>query len=129
MNTVGVAANLSGVGIEAIRYYEREGVVPAADRQANGRRVYDETAITRLRFVRRCRDLGFSINQGKTLLSLALSQKQNCEDVSRIGHNHLDEVRRKITDLQMLEGALVELLTNCEGGEARCPLLIRLFED
>lgn len=123
MNSIGVAAERSGVGIEAIRYYEREGVVPAADRQANGRRFYDDAAITRLRFVRRCRDLGFSINQVKTLLSLSLSQKQNCEDVSRIGHSHLDEVRRKIADLQMLEGALVELLTNCEGGDARCPLL------
>ena len=129
MNSIGVAAERSGVGIEAIRYYEREGVVPAADRQANGRRVYDKAAINRLRFVRRCRDLGFSINQVKTLLSLSLSQKQNCEDVSRIGHNHLDEVRRKITDLQMLEGALIELLTNCECGDARCPLLVRLFED
>ncbi len=129
MNSIGVASERSGVGIEAIRYYEREGVVPAADRQANGRRVYDDAAITRLRFVRRCRGLGFSINQVKTLLSLSLSRKENCEDVSRIGHKHLDEVRQKIIDLQMLEGALVELLTNCEGGEARCPLLVRLFED
>lgn len=129
MHTIGVAAKRSGVGIEAIRYYEREGVVPAAARASNGRRVYDDASIARLRFVRRCRDLGFSIEQVKALLSLSLSEANNCGDASRIGKRHLDEVRGKIADLQMLETALVELLGNCADGPPHCPMLLRLFDD
>ena len=129
MYAIGIAAKRSGVGIEAIRYYEREGVVPAARRASNGRRVYDSAAITRLRFVRRCRDLGFSIEHVKALLSLANSQAGNCADASKIGKRHLDAVRGKIADLQRLEAALDELLSNCVGGQARCPMLHHLFDD
>lgn len=129
MHMIGTAAKRSGVSIEAIRYYERDGVVPVADRAANGRRVYDDDAIARLRFVRRCRDLGFSIKQVKTLLSLSVIGTNNCDDARRIGQNHLDEVRRKIMDLQLLDAALIELLDNCSGREAHCPMLSRLFDD
>lgn len=129
MYPIGVAAKQSGVGIEAIRYYEREGVVPAAARGSNGRRVYDDATIARLRFVRRYRDLGFSLGQVRMLLSLSVSEANNCDDASKIGNLHLDEVRQKIADLQMLETALVELLANCADGQADCPMLLRLFDD
>ncbi|MGI9328768.1 MAG: MerR family transcriptional regulator [Pseudomonadales bacterium] len=129
MFPIGVAAKKSGVGIEAIRYYEREGVVPVAARASNGRRLYDDAAIARLRFVRRCRDLGFSIDQVKALQSLSLSEANNCGDASTIGLLHLEEVRGKVADLQMLEAALVELLANCAEGQAHCPMLLRLFDD
>ena len=129
MYAIGVAAKRSGVGIEAIRYYEREGVVPAAARASNGRRVFDDAAIARLRFVRRCRDLGFSIEQVKALLSLSLSEATSCSDASKIGNLHLNEVRGKIADLQMLEAALIELLANCADGQAHCPMLQRLFNE
>lgn len=129
MYAIGVAAQRSGVGIEAIRYYEREGVIPAAARASNGRRMYDDASIARLLFVRRCRDLGFSIQEVKALLSLSLSKANNCRDASRIGKLHLDEVRGKIADLKMLEAALVELLGNCADGKAHCPMLLQLFED
>lgn len=129
MYAIGNAAKKSGVGIEAIRYYEREGVVPEAKRAANGRRVYDAAAIARLRFVRRCRDLGFSIKEVRTLLSLSRSGANNCDDASTIGTRHLQEVRKKLLDLQMLERALVALLADCAGGTAHCPMLLQLFED
>ena len=129
MYAIGVAAKRSGVGIEAIRYYERQGVIPAAARASNGRRMYDDASIARLRFVRRCRDLGFSIEEVKALLSLSLSKANNCRNAGRIGRLHLDEVRGKIADLQMLETALVELLANCADGQAHCPMLLRLFDD
>lgn len=129
MNSIGGAAQRSGVSIETIRYYEREGVVPAAERASNGRRLYDDAAIARLRFVRRCRDLGFPIAQVKALLSLSLSQTQNCNDASQIGRRQLDDVRRKIDDLKMLDAALVELLANCEGGDSHCPMLVQLFSE
>lgn len=129
MHPIGIAAKRSGVGIEAIRYYEREGVVPAAPRASNGRRVYGDVEITRLRFVRRCRDLGFSIGQIRTLLSLSVSEANTCSDASEIGNLHLDEVRQKITDLKRLETALAELLDNCADGQSDCPMLLRLFDD
>ena len=129
MFPIGVAAKKSGVGIEAIRYYEREGVVPVAARASNGRRFYDDAAIARLRFVRRCRDLGFSIDQVKALQSLSLSETNNCGDASRIGKLHLEEVRGKIADLQILETALVGLLASCADGRAHCPMLLQLFDD
>ena len=129
MYSIGIAARRSGVGIEAIRYYEREGIVPLAARSANGRRAYDDAAIARLRFVRRCRDLGFSIQQIKALLSLSLADAKCCDDASQIGSLHLDEVREKIADLKRLETALAELLANCAVGRADCPMLLQLFDD
>ena len=68
MLPIGDAARQSGVTIETIRYYEREGVVPPPDRSASGRRLYDAAGIARLRFIKRCRDLGFSLSVTKTLL-------------------------------------------------------------
>jgi len=126
---IGEAAKRSGVAIETIRYYEREGIVPAAERSANGRRRYTTEAIARLRFVKRCRDLGFSISEVKALLSLSSDDGTNCAKVKGIGEDHLDAVRGKIGDLQRLEEALVELLSHCEAGRTDCPMLKELFAD
>lgn len=70
MHTIGIAAKLSGVNIETIRYYKRGGVVPNPERTASGRRVYDKESVSRLRFVKRCRELGFPIPEIKSLLAL-----------------------------------------------------------
>lgn len=129
MFSIGVAADMSGVSVEAIRYYERDGVVPKAERLENGRRVYDEPGIARLRFVRRCRDLGFSIRQIKDLISLSESQETSCDEASLIGQKHLADVQEKIDNLRRLEGALAELLGNCADGQPDCPMLTRLFDD
>jgi len=126
---IGEAARRSGVTIETIRYYERKGIVPVAERSANGRRRYDVAAIARLRFVKRCRDLGFSISEVKVLLSLASDESSNCAKVKRIGEEHLDDVHGKIADLRRLETALVELLSHCEAGRTDCPMLKELFAD
>ena len=126
---IGVAAKRSGVTIEAIRYYEREGVVPAAEREANGRRAYDEAGIACLRFVKRCRNLGFSIEQTKLLRSLAQAETMSCDEASIIGTEHLGAVRHKIADLKRLEVALKGLLANCEVGKTECPMLLQLFDE
>ncbi len=126
---IGEAARRSGVTIETIRYYEREGIVPVAERSANGRRRYGMDAVARLRFVKRCRDLGFSISEVKTLLSLAADNGANCARVRSIGEDHLGDVRSKIADLKRLETALVELLSHCEAGRTDCPMLKELFAD
>lgn len=129
MQTIGTAAKLSGVNIETIRYYEREGIVPAADRSANGRRLYDGAAITRLRFIRRCRDLGFPISDVRTLLDLSDNASKHCDDVRAISERHLSDVRERLSDLRELEAALSELVQACVDAESECPTLKQLFAD
>ena len=129
MFAIGEASRQSGVGIETIRYYEREGIVPKAERTASGRRVYKRDAIGRLRFIRRCRDHGFSIADSRTLLALAKESDSACGTAKKVGTRHLNEVRRKIAELQQLEQALEELAANCVNGRVYCPMLDVLTRD
>lgn len=127
MRPIGEAAKLSGVNIETIRYYEREGIVPIAERSASGRRMYDEAAITRLRFVRRCRDLGFPISDIRALLDLSNNATKPCHDVRTISQRHLNDVRTRLSDLQKLETALADLVQECVEAKSDCPALKQLF--
>lgn len=129
MRTIGEAAKRSGVTVETIRYYEREGIVPEADRHANGRRLYDEGSISRLRFVRRCRDLGFQISDIRALIDLSGASDRSCADVKVIGERHLAQVRERMADLESLEAALIELLQACTAEQSDCPVLKQLFAD
>jgi MerR family mercuric resistance operon transcriptional regulator len=129
MYAIGEAARQSGVTIETIRYYEREGIVPPPDRSASGRRLYDTAGIARLRFVKRCRDLGFPIAEIRTLLVLSNADGNACSDVRGISERHLSDVRAKIADLTRLESALESLIEQCNRGERQCPALRRLFTD
>jgi len=126
---IGKASELSGVGIETIRYYERESITPKPDRTAAGRRVYDSETIARLRFVKRCRELGFSIADIKELLNLSHSKDGTCEEAGAIGANNLELVRNKVSDLKRMEGALKELVSSCRKGRKECPMLQELFAD
>ena len=126
MIAIGDAASQSGVSIETIRYYEREGIVPAPQRAANGRRVYSEKEVGRLRFIKRCRDLGFAIAEAKALLSLSEGENKNCDVVKDIGTAHLVEVRSKIAELKALEAALEQLTANCQSGSVTCQMLEEL---
>jgi len=94
MLPIGEAAKQSGVTIETIRYYEREGVVPPPGRSASGRRLYDVAGIARLRFIKRCRDLGFSVPVTKTLLELSRENDAACSEVKAVAERHRAEVRR-----------------------------------
>ena len=127
MHSIGTAAKRSGVTIETIRYYEREGVVPEAERSASGRRMYREDGIARLRFVKRCRDLGFPIADIKSLLALSDGSETSCEDAQAIGEGNLALVREKIADLGRMEAALVHLVGLCRRGRSECPMLKELF--
>jgi MerR family mercuric resistance operon transcriptional regulator len=102
MPSIGEAARISGVPVETIRYYERASILPGPQRSESGHRVYDAAGITRLRLIKRCRDLGFSLSDAQ---------------------GHLAEVRRKIGDLRDLEGALAELIRDCAEGNTACPAL------
>ena len=127
MHTIGAAARLSGVHVETIRYYEREGVVSLPARSSSGRRLYTEREIMALRFVKRCRDLGFPVEDIKVLLTFPNEGPGVCADVKAVAEMHLYKVRAKIADLIKLETALVQLIEPCGADNADCPALRRLF--
>jgi len=129
MFTIGKASEQSGVNIETIRYYERAGVVPKPGRSAGGRRLYSSDEIAKLRFVRRCRDLGFPLSIIQTFLSLTAQTDQSCGEVKTMAEDHLDEINAKIENLMRLREALLSLSNNCDGGTTACPMLEALMKD
>lgn len=128
-HAIGTAAKLSGVNIETIRYYEREKIVPKAERAANGRRIYDDEAVSRLRFVKRCRELGFAISDIRTLMKLSNQDAGTCDEVRKLSEANLAAVSSKISDLKRMQSALEELITSCNSGQMECPMLKDLFSD
>ena len=129
MFTIGKASEQSGVNIETIRYYEREGIVPKPGRSAGGRRLYSSDEIATLRFVRRCRDLGFPISIIQTFLSLTEQDDRSCGEVRTLAENHLDDINAKIENLTRLREALQSLSSNCNDGSTACPMLDSLMKD
>lgn len=129
MITIGKASEISGVNIETIRYYEREGIVERPGRTASGRRVYSKAEVTSLRFVKRCRDLGFSLADIKVLLRLGGEGNGNCAEVKQVSEGQMSLVRSKIAALQKLESALKELTGNCRHDDDYCQILTVLMGD
>lgn len=113
MLTIGRLARASGVNLETIRYYERMGLMPEPPRTAGGHRLYEEAHRRRLSFVRRARELGFTLEQIRELLRLADEEGQPCSAVVQIAGGHLEDVRRKIADLTRLEGILAGAVDRC----------------
>lgn len=126
MIAIGEASQQSGVAIETIRYYEREGLVPKPTRASNNRRLYSEHDVGRLRFLKRCRDLGFPLADAKTLLDLSEGGGEDCQSVKGMAELHISNVREKIKQLRQLEAALDELTANCDSGNVSCPMLSHL---
>jgi DNA-binding transcriptional MerR regulator len=114
--TIGQLASEAGVTAETIRFYEREGVIPKAERGGAGRyRRYRETDAERLRFVRRARDLGFSLDEVRDLLSLAAGDpRRSCGDVDAMAREHLAQVNAKIAQLTALRAELTRLMRACK---------------
>ena len=129
MFAIGEASKRSGVSVETIRYYEREGIVPKPGRAANGRRLYSDEEISELAFIKRCRDLGFSLPNVRALRSLSGNSEGACSEVEVLGKRHLSDVRGKIADLRKIEAALEDLVASCEHGEAKCTMLETLLAD
>ena len=123
MVPIGQAARDSGVHIETIRYYEREGIIPPPGRAANGRRLFDGQDIARLRFIHRCRGLGFSIADIRALMGLSAQDGASCGEIGAIGRAQLDKVRARMAELARLEAALGELVAECGEGRTACPML------
>lgn len=122
--TIGRVSALTGVNIETIRYYERTGVVPAPSRTASGRRVYRSSEVRLLAFLRRARELGFSLDDIRALIRLGGPDKATCREVRQIAAHHLDDIRAKIRDLRKLERLLARTVAQCVGTTAPdCPVL------
>lgn len=113
---IGDLARETGTRVVTIRYYEKIGLMPPPGRSSGNYRTYDRTAFERLRFIRRCRDLGFSLDQIRELLDLASHEERPCADVDAITAVHLAEVERKIADLTGLAQELRRISARCDGG-------------
>jgi Cu(I)-responsive transcriptional regulator len=124
---IGEASRRSGVSSKMIRYYESVRLLPAADRGRSGYRDYDETDIHRLRFVRRARDLGFSIRRIATSLRLWNDQRRSNAEVRAIALAHVEELEAQVDNLQALVGVLRHLATACAGDDRpHCPIIADL---
>ncbi len=126
--TRSVIAERTGVNIETVRYYERIGLLPAPPRSEGGHRIYDEDLLRRLNFIRRCRELGFTLDEVRGLLLLVDGGDYTCGEVEVLTIAHLGKVRRKLADLKRMEKVLREMIARCEGGEVpECPVIEALF--
>lgn len=124
LTTIGALAKVTGTKIETIRWYERVGLLQAPARTSGNYRAYDAVHLGRLSFIRRARDLGFSLEQIRALIDLAEDRERSCEAVDVIARQHLDEVDRKIADLQALRRELGSLIGQCRHGNvAQCRII------
>lgn len=121
--TIGRLAQVAGVGIETIRYYERIGLMPRPPRTDGGRRAFGPDNLAMLSFIKRCRELGFSLDDIRALLALRGADRR-CADVQSIAARHLQAVRVKLRMLSEIEGNLTALLARCTGdASSDCPVL------
>lgn len=122
--SIGRAAELSGVTAKMIRHYESLELIPKAARTLGDYRVYTASDIHTLRFIRRARGLGFSIDEIGTLLGLWRNQRRASKEVKRLALKHIAELDHKIEELQSVRGALADLAAHCHGdARPECPIL------
>jgi MerR family mercuric resistance operon transcriptional regulator len=122
--TIGALSKATACQAETIRFYERIGLLPAPKRSPGGYRLYDSPHVTRLTLIRRARELGFSLEEVRTMLRLADERERPCAEVRVVAAAHLRDVRTKITDLQAMERVLRATVARCARGTGSdCPLI------
>lgn len=121
--SIGQLGERTGVNVETIRYYEKIGLLPEPDRTAAGYRQYGDAHLLRLNFIRKGRDLGFSIEAIRELLKLSAHPESPCQDADHMAAEHLAEVERKIEELQRLRDALREMVGCCGHTIAECRII------
>lgn len=128
--TIGRIAQSASVAIDTIRFYEREGLLPEPRRRASGYREYDEGAVSRLRFIRRAKDLGFTLDEIRELLALSADRHGGVEGVRERAAARLKAIDERIVELQRVRDGLSELVDACPGHGAPedCPILKALAE-
>ena len=113
--SIGDLAKGTGTKVVTVRYYEQIGLLPVPSRTAGNYRTYSNEHMRRLRFIRRCRDLGFTLDQIRDLLRLSSQKNEGCAEVDRITAQHLIEIEQKISDLKRLAKELRRLNNCCQG--------------
>ncbi|WP_082584270.1 MerR family transcriptional regulator [Noviherbaspirillum sp. Root189] len=116
--TIGTLASQTNMNVPTIRYYEEIGLLPPAQRAANGHRFYGDGDLKRLSFIKRCRDFGFPIEQVRTLVALFEDGDRSCIEVRDMAQIHLNEVRAKQEEMRLLEASLAAFVASCD--EACC---------
>jgi DNA-binding transcriptional MerR regulator len=114
--TIGDLAKVTDTKVVTVRYYERIGILPPPLRTGGNYRAYESAHLKMLRFIRRCRDLGFTLDHIRDLLRLSSEQDQDCCEVDRIAASQLAAVEAKIADLTKLATELRRIVSRCEGG-------------
>jgi MerR family mercuric resistance operon transcriptional regulator len=127
--TRGALAARSGCNVETIRYYEQIGILPEPPRSQGGHRLYGHDLIRRLTFVRRSRELGFSLEKIRQLLRLVNGGNYTCAQIEALALQHARDIRQKIVDLKRLRSMLEAMASHCTGGEVPdCPIIDELFD-
>jgi len=125
---IGELSNRTGVNIETIRFYEKQGILPIPARSESDRRIYDHVDVKRLNFVHRCRGLGFSLREITSLLSLVDDGSYTCKQIHDLTLVHAQEVSGKLADLQNMENILNGMIEHCSKGDIpECPIIDNLF--
>lgn len=128
---IGELAQRAGVGIDTVRFYERQGLLPTARRLASGYRVYDPGDVKRLRFVRRAKALGFTLEEIRDLLTLSDHRDDDMAALKELATEKLADVQTKLAELNRIREGLETLVVACpgHGALAQCPILNALSED
>ncbi len=123
--TRGQLARAVGVGIETIRFYEREGLLPDPPRRRSGYRQYPPESVARVRFIRRAKELGFTLSEINDLLELRVDPEKSCADVRAAAKAKMADVEAKMDDLERIKSALARLARACrgKGPTSECPIL------
>lgn len=121
---IGEIAKQTGLKIETVRFYETEGLIAPPERSGGNYRLYNSTHLNRLSFIKRARDLGFTLDQVRDLLRLADDPRGSCDEVDAIADLHIKEIDRKLADLSALRSELVRWGGHCRATTiAECKLI------
>lgn len=127
--SIGEVSGLTGVNIETIRYYERISILPRPDRTPGGNRQYNHDQLKRLSFVKKCRGLGFSLDEIRALLEMVDHDDATCAEVHGMTISHLVKIDKKLADLKRLRQSLGKMASQCNKGDIpQCPIIDTLFE-
>ena len=113
--TIGKVAEFTGVSVETVRFYERKGLIAQPMKPEHGFRVYPDDAVQRICFIRQAQELGFSLRETEDLLTLRTDPRSDCSDVRVRAVAKLENVERKIQQLQRIRGALKQVIAACPG--------------
>ena len=128
---IGEVAKAAGIGIDAVRFYERQGLIPEPARQPSGYRVYSADVVLSLRFIRRAKELGFSLKEISELLSLETAANATAADVKKLAEAKLADMEERIRALQRMRRALKKAVSGCpgKGPTSRCSVLRSLADE